>query len=55
MKKSGSPKLPDFSASAGAVLPKKTHGTPGVIVLPTVSRFTFSASTTVPEVSPQQQ
>ncbi|MPN59602.1 hypothetical protein SDC9_207323 [bioreactor metagenome] len=51
-KKSSSPKLPDFSASASGGSAENTHGTPGAMALPTVSRVTCNASTTVPDVSP---
>ena len=52
-KKSGPPKLPDFSASASGAGPFETStGTPGSISGPMVSAPRPSAETTAPEVSP---
>jgi len=53
MKKSGPPKLPDFSASSiGSPSSDAVHGTPGAISGPMASARTPSASVTAPEVSP---
>src|SRR5271169_6613930 len=52
-KKSGAPKLPDFSASARVGSPRlAVHGTPGSIWRPMRSPETPSAWTTAPAVSP---
>src|SRR6185295_5156958 len=53
VKKSGAPKLPDFSANSSGLLPTDAvHGTPGSISGPMRSAVTSSAPTTAPEVSP---
>src|SRR5258708_20431032 len=53
VKKSGAPKLPDFSASSSGFLPTDAvHGTPGSISGPMRSAVMSSAPTTAPEVSP---
>src|SRR6185312_43677 len=53
VKKSGAPKLPDFSASSSGLLPTDAvHGTPGSISGPMRSAVTSSAPTTAPDVSP---
>src|SRR5499427_10722930 len=53
VKKSGAPKLPDFSASRSGLAPTDAvQGTPGSISGPMRSAVTSSAPTTAPEVSP---
>src|SRR5579883_23840 len=53
VKKSGAPKLPDFSASSsGLSATDAVHGTPGSISGPMRSALTSSAPTTAPDVSP---